>query len=161
MMQDYITILPLAFSSFHWQMWTIFIISARIHLWGCLAGSGQSGLDWDQEVDGQTGTLNLALLVGVELQWGPSLGIGCGESVCPVVAEIEALGHSMVSPLARKRVAWGNVGSLPSSSSMFNLTFFSFSSIWVGTCFAALCFWTPSFLTVILSLSYGDRVAHL
>ena len=134
MTREYITILPLAFSSFHQGRWVICIILAWIHLQGWLTGSGPSGLDWDQAVDGWAGTLGLAPLVGVELQWGPSLGIGHGESVGPVVAEIGTLGCSMVSPSSRKRFTpGGNVGSLPSSSSILNLTcFFGFSSTGVG-----------------------------
>ena len=119
-------------------MWVLFIILAWIHLQWWLTGSGPSGLDWDHAVDGQAGILGLATLVGVKLHWGPSLGIDCGVSVGLVVAEIGVLGHLMVSPSVRKRVtSGGNVGSLPSSSSMFNLTcFFGFSSTGVE---ALLC----------------------
>ena len=134
-MWEPIAILVLAFSSFHQGRWAIFIISAWIHLCGWLTGSGSSGLGQDWEVDGWAGTLGLAPLVGMELHWGPSLRVGHGESVCPVVGEKRVLGHLMVSPSARKGVTpGGNVGLLPSSSSMLNLTcFFSFTSTRVGT----------------------------
>ena len=93
-------------------------------------------------MDGWARTLGLAPPVGVKLCWGPSLGIGHGESIGPAVAEIELLVLSMVSPLARNRVTpEGNVGSPPSLSSVLNLTcFFGFSSTGVGACFAVLCF---------------------
>ena len=77
----------------------------------------------------------LALVgVGVELHWGLTPRVGHCESVVLVVVEIGASDHLMVSPLARKRVMPGsNVGSLPSSSFMLNLTcFFGFSSTRVG-----------------------------
>ena len=51
-------------------------ISAWIHLWLWLTRSGPSGLNWDWLVDDKT--LSLAPLMGVELQWGPSLWSGCG-----------------------------------------------------------------------------------
>ena len=105
---------------------------------GWLTGSGSYGLGQDWAADGLVRTLGLAPLVGVELHWGPSLRVGCGESVDPVVAGIRVSDHLMVSPLARKRVVpWGNVGSLFSSLSMLNLIcFFGFSSTRVG---ALLC----------------------
>ena len=97
-------------------------------------------------MDGQTGTLGLAPPVGVELYWGPSVRVGSGESIGPVVVEIRVSDHSTVFPSARKRVMpRGNVGSLPSSSSMLNLTcFFGFSSTGVGAqlcCTLLLDFW--------------------
>ena len=93
-------------------------------LWPWL-GFGSGCLGWDFRPGSSSGGGN---------SLGPSLRVGCGESVGPVVVEIRVLGHSMVSPLTRKRVTpSSNVGSSPSSSSMLNLTcFFSFSSTGVG-----------------------------
>ena len=88
-------------------MWVIFIISAWIHLWGWLTGSGHFGLDWDHAVDGWAESLGLAPLVGVELHWGSSLGVDCGVSVGPVAVEMGSLGHLMVSPSVRKSHIWG------------------------------------------------------
>ena len=70
---------------------------------------------------------------GVEPHWGPSLRVGHCEYIGPVVVEMGASNYSTVSLLTRKRVIpWGNVGSLPSSSSMLNLTSFcGFSSTWM------------------------------
>ena len=92
MMWKYIAILLLAFSSLHQWMWAIFIISAWIHLQGWLTGSGPSGLDWDVAADGWTWTLGLGPPVGTELHWVPSLGIGNGISVGPVVVEVGDVG---------------------------------------------------------------------
>ena len=62
-------------------------------------------------MDCHTGTLGLAPLVGVELHGGPSLGIGCGVSVGPVVLKVGVLDHLTVSHSARKRfMPGGNVG---------------------------------------------------
>ena len=72
-MQEGIVILLLAFRVFHQGMWGIFNISAWIHLWGWLTGSGPSGLDCDCAADGKAGMLGLAPWE-VELHWRPSLG---------------------------------------------------------------------------------------
>ena len=76
-------------------------------------------------MDGQAGILSLTPPVGVECCWEPSLGIGCGASVGPVLVEMGVLSHSIVSPMARKRVMFGgNVGSLV------------YPQLWWGPCFA-------------------------
>ena len=114
MMWEPNAILILAFNSFYQGQWVIFIISAWIHLWELLTGSGSSGFDQDQAADGQAGDLDLVPPVGVELHWRSSLRVGCCESVGPVL-EIGTSDCLMVSPLARKTVMpGGNIGSLPS-----------------------------------------------
>ena len=75
---------------------------------------------------------------GVELHWGTSSQLGHGISIGPVVVGVRAVYHFTVSPPDRKRVILvGNVGSPPSSSSIWKVTcFLGFYSVGVG---ALLC----------------------
>ena len=101
---------------------------------GWLTGSCSSGLDWDQVVDAQAGTLGLTPPVEVELCWGPSSQLGHDVPIGPVVVGVRVVYHLMVSSPDRKRVTpVGNVDSPFSSSSVLNVTcFLGFSSARVG-----------------------------
>ena len=91
-----------------------------------------SGLDWGWLVDDQT--LGLVPLMGVELHWGPSSWSGHSISMSSIVIGVRMVHCLTASPPDRKRVMpVGNVGSLPSSSSMSNQTCFLWlSSAGVG-----------------------------
>ena len=119
-MQENIVLLPQGIRVFHQGAWGILNISAWIHLWGWLTGSGTSGLNLDQSTDDQT--LGLAPLVGMAL-WGPPSQSGHGVSIDPVVVGVRVVYCLEASCPDRKRVTpVGNVGSPPSSTSLLNCT---------------------------------------
>ena len=109
-------------------------ISAWIHLWGWLTGSGSSfslGQCWDQDwpADGWVGTSGLAPPVYAGQCWGPLLGDCHVESLGMEEEGLGASFHTLAVPSTRKMVRpWGNVGSLPYPPSTSNLTCFSLVS---------------------------------